>query len=155
MTEPLTALLDHEGTDCKQARFWRYEHDREVIRAHDCRKAFAQVDDELQALRASLDARDDGLRESIDAVADALNAWDQGEPPRPDTHRHWSRIVAALSPTRTESVKPEYGGALYRLTATPEPAGLDVDEARRRCSKGYHGDWCHLLMGASSGEPKP
>jgi hypothetical protein len=39
---------------------------------------------------------DHDLAASIDAVADALNAWDQGEEPRPDTSLHWNRIVAAL-----------------------------------------------------------
>lgn len=45
----------------------------------------------------------DDIEASINAVADALNAWDQGEPPRPDTHRHWSRIVGAL----TGSAQPD------------------------------------------------
>jgi hypothetical protein len=57
---------------------------------------------------------DSDLAASIDAVADALNAWDQGEPPRPDTHRHWSKIVAALAESPTETPGLRAAGYVYR-----------------------------------------
>jgi hypothetical protein len=65
------------------------------------------VGDDSYACNASSPAPA-GLSEAIDAIADALNGWDMGEPPRPDTHRHWAKIVGALR------------------TSSPAPAGLDA-----------------------------
>jgi hypothetical protein len=73
------------------------------------------------------------LSEAVDAVAAALNEWDQGSPPPLDLHRHWNRIVSALLRPATPATDTPEGlnverlaRALARLAEVGPPAHLDI-----------------------------
>ncbi|HET9613729.1 MAG TPA: hypothetical protein VFP22_02860 [Candidatus Limnocylindrales bacterium] len=84
-----------------------------------------------------------GLREevaeAVDALADALNGWDRGEEPRPDTHRHWQTILDALHRATAPAGLREAARAAANLTcirmfwgaARPCP---EYDDGRELCA---------------------
>jgi hypothetical protein len=94
----------------------------------------------LDETRCSV-VRDRDLAASIDAIADALNGWDQGEPPRSDTHQHWSKIVNAYrsgalieSPTETPGLRAALRDNIA-ASVWAAKTGRTIDEFRCECDR--------------------